>query len=312
MDTRQLSYFLGVVTHGGFGRAASHLHVSQPALSQAVAALEKDVGVPLLHRVPSGVRLTDAGAVLVPMARQVLRDLEAARTATESVGSAHVGQVDLALMPSQSIEPFTGLVRRLTDHHPGITLSARAAFGRQETVDLVLSGVCELGLVGALERPYPRTVVAHSLGQQEMVLLAPSDSPLPTDRPLAPEDLDGQRLLASPPGSVMREMADRLCAESGMTIAVEVEHRSAILPLVLAGVGVAVLSSAWADLARRAGAVVCRLTSPLRVQVDLIHRPTRLTPAAQAFLDLALGPGIRSHPEERPPRATGPRPAGPH
>lgn len=288
MDTRQLSYFLGVVTHGGFGRAATHLHVSQPALSQAVAALEKDLGVPLLHRVPSGVRLTDAGAVLVPIARQVLRDLEAARTATVSVGTDHSGQVDLALMPSQSIEPFTGLVHRLTDRYPRITLNARAAFGREEAVELVLSGACELGLIGALERPYPRTMVAHTLGQQEMVLLAPPGSSLPTDRPLTPEDLNGQRLLASPPGSVMRQMADRLCAESSMTITVEVEHRSAILPLVLAGVGVAVLSSAWADLAARSGAVVCRLTSPLRVQVDLIHRHTRLTPAAQALLDLAL------------------------
>ncbi|WP_114905775.1 LysR family transcriptional regulator [Ornithinimicrobium murale] len=290
MDTRQLSYFLGVVTHGGFGRAATHLHVSQPALSQAVASLEKDLGVALLHRVPSGVRVTDAGAVLVPMARQVLRDLEAARTATRSVGTDRTGQVDLALMPSQSIEPFTGLTRRLTDRHPGITLNARAAFGREEALALVLSGACELGLVGARPAPYPRSVVAHTLGQQEMVLLAPPNTPLPDDRPLTPDDLDGQRLIASPPGSVMREMAALLCAESTMTIAIEVEHRSAILPLVLAGVGVAVLSSAWADLAARSGATICRLSSPLRVQVDLVHRQTHLTPAAQAFLDLALEP----------------------
>ncbi|USQ81633.1 LysR family transcriptional regulator [Ornithinimicrobium faecis] len=288
MDTRQLTYFLGVVTHGGFGRAATHLHVSQPALSQAVAALEKDLGVPLLHRVPSGVRLTDAGATLVPMARQVLRDLDAARAATQSIGTDHTGRIDLALMPSQSIEPFTSLTARLSERHPGITVNARAAFGRDDAVALVLSGACELGLVGALAAPYPPAITAHRLGQQHMVLLAPPDTSLPSDRPLTPGDLDGQRLIASPPGSVMRAMADQLCAESGLTIAVEVEHRSAILPLVLAGVGVAVLSSAWADLARRAGAVVCQLQSPLRVEVDLICRHTALTPAAQVLLDLAV------------------------
>lgn len=287
MDTRQLSYFLGVVTHGGFGRAATHLHVSQPALSQAVAALEKDLGVTLLHRVPSGVRLTDAGAALVPQARQVLRDLEGARAAARSAGSGLTGRIDLAVMPSQSVEPLTTLLGQLLEHHPQITVNARAALGRDEAMDLVLSGACELGLVGALEQPYPATLAAHRLGRQEMVLLAPADTRLPTDRPLAAGDLDGQRLLVSPPGSVMRLVADELCAGSTMRIAVEVEHRSAILPLVLAGVGVAVVSSAWADLARTAGAQVCRLQSTAAIQVDLIHRHTPLTPAAQTFLDLA-------------------------
>lgn len=287
MDTRQLSYFLGVVTHGGFGRAATHLHVSQPALSQAVAALEKDLGVSLLHRVPSGVRLTDAGAALVPQARQVLRDLEGARAAARSAGSGRTGRIDLAVMPSQSVEPFTALVSESVERHPEITVNARAALGRDEVMDLVLSGACELGLVGALEQPYPATLAAHRLGRQEMVLLAPPDALLPTDRPLAAGDLDGQRLLASPPGSVMRLVADELCSASTMRIAVEVEHRSAILPLVLAGVGVAVVSSAWTDLARAAGALVCQLQSSAAIQVDLIHRHTRLTPAAQTLLDLA-------------------------
>ncbi|WP_109473021.1 LysR family transcriptional regulator [Ornithinimicrobium cavernae] len=288
MDTRQLTYFLGVVTHGGFGRAASQLHVSQPALSQAVAALERDLGVPLFHRVPSGARLTDAGAALVPMARQVLRDLAVARTATRSVGIDHTGRIDLALMPSQSVEPFTRLTRHLSRRYPEITINALATFGRDDSVALVLSGACELGLVGALARPYPPTIVRHTLGQQEMVLIAPADSELPADHPIGPGDLDGQRLVVSPPGSVMRQMADQLTYESTMTIAIEVEHRSAILPLVLDGVGIAVLSSAWADLARRAGAKVCSLQEPMRLQVDLIHRRTRLTPAAQALLDLAL------------------------
>lgn len=287
MDTRQLSYFLGVVTHGGFGRAATHLHVSQPALSQAVAALEKDLGVSLLHRVPSGVRLTDAGAALVPQARQVLRDLEGARAAARSAGSGRTGRIDVAVMPSQSIEPFTALVSELLERHPQITVNARAALGRDEAMDLVLSGACELGLVGALEQPYPATLAAHPLGRQEMVLLAPPDATLPTDRPLTAGDLDGHRLLASPPGSVMRLVVDELCAGSTMRIGVEVEHRSAILPLVLAGVGVAVVSSAWTDLARTAGAQVCQLQSSATIQVDLIHRHTPLTPVAQTLLDLA-------------------------
>lgn len=288
MDIRQLTYFLGVVTHGGFGRAATKLHVSQPALSQSVAALERDLGVPLLHRVPSGVTLTDAGEVLVPLARQVLRDLDVARVAPRSVGTELTGQVDLALMPSQGVEPFTTLMSRLTSRHPGLTVHADAAFVRDDVIALVRSGRCELGLVGALAAPYPSGLVVHTLGRQEMVLVAPPDSDLPKDHPLEPHELDGLRVVVSPQGSVMREMADRLISTSTMTMVVEAEHRSAILPVVLAGVGVAVLSSAWEPFARRSGASVFRLADPLQLQVDIVHRRVRLTPAAQALLDIAL------------------------
>jgi DNA-binding transcriptional LysR family regulator len=288
MDTRQLTYFLGVVTHGGFGRAASQLHVSQPALSQAIANLERDLGVPLFHRVPSGVVLTDAGEVLVPLARQVLRDLDVARTATRSVGEELTGRIDLALMPSQGVEPFTTLMRRLTERHPGLCVHGHASFVRDDAIALVRSGTCELGLVGALAAPYPSGIEVHTIGRQEMMLVAPPDSDLATDHPLQPDELDGQRLVVSPPGSVMRQMADRLMSRSTATIVVEAEHRSAILPLVLAGVGVAVLASAWAPLARRSGAKVLRLADTMHLQVDVIHRPVRLTPAAQAFLDVAV------------------------
>lgn len=287
MDTRQLTYFLGVVTHGGFGRAAAQLHVSQPALSQSVAALERDLGVPLFHRVPSGVHLTDAGEVLVPLARQVLRDLDVARVSTRSVGEQLTGCIDLALMPSQGVEPFATLMRRLTDRHPGLSVRAHASFVRDDALALVRSGTCELALVGALAAPYPSGIEVHTLGRQEMILVAPPRSGLPTDHPLSADELDGQRLVVSPPGSVMRQMADRLMSGSTMDIVVEAEHRSAILPLVLGGVGVAVLSSAWAPLARRCGAVVLRLADTMHLQVDVIHRPVTLTPAASAFLDVA-------------------------
>lgn len=288
MDTRQLTYFLGVVTHGGFTRAAAKLHLSQPALSQSVAALERDLGVALFHRVPSGVQLTDAGEILVPLARQVLRDLDVARVATCSVGTEFTGQIDLALMPSQGVEPFATLMRRLRRRHPGLKVHAEASFVRDDAIALVRSGACELGLIGALSAPYPSGLEVRTLGQQQMVLLTASDVDLPDDHPLRPEELDGLDLVVSPPGSVMRQMADRLVSESTMTIVIEVEHRSSILPLVLAGVGVAVVSSAWEHLARRAGAKVHRLERTMRLQVDIIHRPARLTTAAQALLDVAL------------------------
>src|SRR5260370_22277959 len=62
LDIRRLSLFLAVVEHGGFTRAAQAVHISQPALSQAIAELEAELGGPLVHRLGPPVELTDAGA----------------------------------------------------------------------------------------------------------------------------------------------------------------------------------------------------------------------------------------------------------
>ena len=62
MDARQLEYFLAIVEHGGFSKAAAALHVAQPSLSQAMANLEADLGVALFHRVGRGVVLSEAAA----------------------------------------------------------------------------------------------------------------------------------------------------------------------------------------------------------------------------------------------------------
>ena len=81
MDIRQLKFFLAVVDHNGFSRAAKHLMVAQPSLSQAIATFERELGMPLFHRIGRGVVLSEAGTALVGPARVVLRDLDEAKAA---------------------------------------------------------------------------------------------------------------------------------------------------------------------------------------------------------------------------------------
>jgi DNA-binding transcriptional LysR family regulator len=69
MDARQLEYFLAIVDHDGFGRAAQQLHIAQPSLSQSIANLERELGVQLFHRIGRGVVLSTAGSDLIAPAR---------------------------------------------------------------------------------------------------------------------------------------------------------------------------------------------------------------------------------------------------
>lgn len=288
MDARQLEYFLAIVDHDGFGRAAQHLHIAQPSLSQAIAGLERELGVPLFHRIGRGVVLSPAGSELIGPARQVLRDLRTARATMDSVKGIRRGRVELVTMPSPGIEPLATLTRRFTRRHPGITVAAEAAFTPDDVVTQVRQGACELGLVGSPGSISAPGVDVLVLEEQPFVLVGPPDGEFPTADPVSPAALAGARVIASPQGSLMRRIVDDLLSRGGeLHIAAEVAHRTSILPLVLQGVGLTVLPSAWAPLARRAGARVARLDIPDRLTVALLSRAAPMTPAARGFLAAA-------------------------
>ena len=288
MDARQLEYFLAIVDHEGFGRAAQRLHIAQPSLSQSIANLERELGVQLFHRIGRGVVLSTAGSELIAPARQVLRDLRTARATMESAKGLRRGTVELVTMPSPGIEPLGALTRRFSRRFPGVTIDAGAAFTPSEVIDKVRQGVCELGLVGASAAVSAPGVDVLPLEEQPFVLVGGPDDDFPEGDPVSHAALSGARMIVSPAGSLMRRIVDDFLAEgTEMQIVVEVAHRTSILPLVLQGVGLAVLPSAWAPLARRAGARTARLDPTAHLHVALLSRTAPLTPAAQAFVALA-------------------------
>jgi DNA-binding transcriptional LysR family regulator len=121
-----------------------------------------------------------------------------------------------------------------------------------------------------------------------MVVLPPS-SPLVGRRRLTMTDLAALPLVMTPPGTPMRRLIDAAFDDAGTTasLAVETEHREAIVALVLAGAGASILPAPLADGARASGAVTVALSPPLRRGVGLIWRRGPVSPAAQAFIAIA-------------------------
>ena len=110
MDVRQLRYFLAVVDHNGISRAAEQLRVAQPSLSQAIATFERELGMPLFHRIGRGLVLSEAGIALVGPARVVLRDLDEAKAVMSSLKGLRGGRIDIVTMPSPGMEPLTTIL----------------------------------------------------------------------------------------------------------------------------------------------------------------------------------------------------------
>lgn len=299
MDVRQLKFFLAVVDYGGFGKAAERLMIAQPSLSQAIAGFERELGMPLFHRVGRAVVLSDAGKALVGPARVVLRDIDEATAVMRELKGLRGGRVDLITMPSPGMEPLTIILTAFTGDHPGVTVNVAGGFTPQEILDSVRSGASEIGVLGSAEPTRAADLDVVALETQALVLISRSDDDGPTGPTVRREDLAGFRLIASQRGSLMRALVDDVLAE-GITasIVAEVAHRTSILPMVLNGIGRAVMPSSWTRVAQRAGARVQRIVPETCLYVAAVSRRSHLSAAAAALMNTAR------HYSERPAEPT--------
>ncbi|MFZ0251240.1 MAG: LysR family transcriptional regulator [Acidimicrobiales bacterium] len=288
MDSRKLAHFVAVVDHGGFTSASRAVFVSQPALSLAVKDLESELGVALFTRIGHRVRLTPAGSALLEPARQVLRDLETGRAAVAEVAGVLAGSLSLASLPTLAADPMAGLVGEFRRHYQGVRVELAAPEDSGDLFALVESGTCELGLTDAADVPV--TLVAVALGAQELVFILPPGSAPGGGDLLEALELGDIPLVVAPGGTSTRRLLDQQFEGLNRqpTLAVISAQREAILPLVVAGAGAALVPEAMALIAEKLGAVVARPNPRAVRDLVLVHRPGALSPAASRFVELSV------------------------
>ena len=284
MDLRQLAYFLAVVDEGTFTAAAGAASVAQPSLSQAVRTLEAELGTPLFHRVGRTVRLTAAGEALVEPARQALRDADTAREAVRAVAGLSAGRLDVASLPTLAAEPVAVLVGRFCQAHAGVGVRITAPEEPAGVEALVRSGVCEIGFTEV--HPGIAGLTQRTLFRQDLLAVWPPGAPGRATVSL--RTLCAAPLVTTPPGTSTRRLLEEAFTAEGLVprIAVEVNARDAILPLVLAGAGASLLPRRLTEGATAQGAVVTAVRPAISRAIGILHRPGPLSPAAAAFLTL--------------------------
>jgi LysR family carnitine catabolism transcriptional activator len=287
MDRRQLEYFLAVAAHGSFTSAAHSVGVTQPSLSHTILSLERELGTTLFHRLGRGVTLTTAGEALLEPARQVLRQFAMAYALVRNVGDLAAGRLDIVAVTTLAVDPLARLVGLFRRSYPAIDVTITDPEHATAVAEMVRTGQCELGMADfsvpveglrALEFP-----------EQEVLAVLPPGSVLPLNGSLDAEEVVAMDLIATPLGTTTRTLVEHALNASGVSIrvAVETSHRAAIVPLVLHGAGVALLPRPMAEDAERQGAVIAPLTPPVLRRVRLLWRRGPLSPAANAFIDLA-------------------------
>ncbi len=284
MDLEQLRTLIAAAEEGSLSAAARRRHLTQPAVSLQVKALEEEVGTPLFHRWGRGVEPTEAGRAVLRHAREALRSVEAARSEAAQVRGLERGRVRLGLTDAAA----TGLLPRVFApfhrRYPGIEvevevgstgpLLARLEDGR---VDLVLG---TLPVEDA-------EVEAVPLVTERLFLVAP---PAAAGMPLR-RLLEREAFIAYPRDATTRRLVDAALDAAGLPVrpAMEIGRPSVMVTLVEAGLGVSVLPRSVTDAPVRRGTVVRVGTRRLSVRRSLgMFRLRRraLEPAARAFAEI--------------------------
>ncbi len=244
LDVKRMKVFREVAARGSFSAAAESLSFTQSAVSQQVAALEREVGTKLLDRTPRGVRLTDSGRALVSHADAILARLESAEDELAELAGVRGGRLRLACFQSAGATLVPRAVAAFHGRHPKVELSMVDA-EPDEARTLLRSGDIDLALV------YDYAAVPGTLGEDlELQHLIDDiyDAVLQRDHPLARKaelrmkDLGSEPWIGPTDRSGCRLIVNRACQDAGYEarIAFEADETMAAQALVAAGMGVTI------------------------------------------------------------------------
>ncbi|MER5733602.1 LysR family transcriptional regulator [Streptomyces sp. NPDC002138] len=277
----QLRYLVAVADCRSITGAAASVFVAQSALSRAVQAMERDLGVELLARRGRGVDLTPEGARVVRLARTVLDAVEA----IDDIGTAHSGGARATLTvvatPTLALDLAADLVPAFTERHPGIDVRLQQYDSREVLTRELLEGRAELALV---DLPVDKELTTHHIQEREVVLISPMGSRLPDPVPF--RTLDGLDMVLPTPGTGRRTEMEAMFSCLGVrpVPCLEVDERLAWVTGVTDGRG----SLIWyRDVVSRAfghRAEIRSFTPPLLRPVGIAHARRPLSRAARAFI----------------------------
>lgn len=177
VEVREARYFIAVAEELNFGRAAERLHMSQPPLSAAVKALEKRLGVLLLHRTTRHVGLTSAGSVFLGHCRTVVAAAEAADSAARHAADGQAGEIRIGAVTTAFTGPLPQALQEYARSHPGVDVRVREV---DTHVGLELMQRRELDIALIRQLSVPRGFQRAVLKQESFVLAAPADWKLPS------------------------------------------------------------------------------------------------------------------------------------
>src|SRR5436190_10476731 len=298
LDVKRMRVIKDVAARGSFSGAADALSYTQSAVSQQIAALEREAGAVLVERNARGVRLTDAGSALVAHADAILARLDAAERELEAIAGLRGGHLRLVAFPSAASSLMPLAVAEFRRRHPAVELSLEPG-EPAEAMEALKAGQCDVALsLEASFEPFADDAIAKTpLLDDPMFLVLPGGHPLARKPDLRLEDLAEEAFIQ---GAIGTCPDTRILLRAGNAagfeprIAFQSNDYTAIQGFIAAGVGMGLIPD-LALISVRDDIVIRDLgpQAPSRGVFAATLAGSYQSPAAAAMLDILVEVGQR-------------------
>lgn len=286
---RQLKVFAAVARNLSYTRAATELHLSQPAVSMQIKQLEDSLGLPLFEQLGKRIFLTEAGQEVYHYGLSIAQQLEDLETALGRLKGLDQGKLRLAVASTANYFAPT-LLGAFCQRFPGITVSLDVT-NRESLLRQLAENLVDLVIMG--QPPAEMPLDAGAFMDNPLVIVAPPEHPLAGQHAIALKRLEQEVFLVREPGSGTRSAMERFFEKHGVriTTGMEIGSNEAIKQSVQAGLGLGLLSRATLSMELALGRLVILDVAhfPIRRHWYVVHRRgKRLSVVAQAFKDFLL------------------------
>ncbi|MEV4732326.1 LysR family transcriptional regulator [Saccharopolyspora sp. NPDC049426] len=286
MEVRRLRYLVHLAEHRSFTRAAASLHIAQPALSQQIRLLERELGAALVDRRSTGIALTPVGEIAVAEARQVMDRLDRAERAIRDAVTGQVGRLRIAYTRSAPGGVTAELVDRFREQHPGIELALTTGWTARNIADLRNGSLDAAFVRPPLDIPDLR---CDMLTTEELLLAVPAGHELASVRTVRRDQVEDEPVVLWPrenaPGMYDR-IANQIWPGSTPRVVREEPDDEQLLRAVADNAGIAPVPAPRARSLRTRGVRLKHLAAPRpTVDLALAYHP-ETSPALNHFLDL--------------------------
>jgi len=247
MDIASLQAFVIVADSGSFSVAADQLHLTQPAISKRIAALETDLNVRLFDRLGRAVRLTEAGTVLLPRARRILSEVDDSRRALRNLAGTVAGPLIIATSHHIGLHRLPPVLRIFTAQYPQVRLDMRF-MDSEIACAAVLRGAVELAII-TLPPRVEAPLEAQPLWTDPLIAVAAHSHPLAVLNPVAPQLLADYPAILPDETTFTRRIVEDSLAQFGVksSVAFATNYLETIKMMVIVGLGWSVLPRTLLD-----------------------------------------------------------------
>ncbi|MGB8797926.1 MAG: LysR family transcriptional regulator [Candidatus Aquilonibacter sp.] len=286
MEFRQLRSAVTIARRLSFTGAAEELAMAQPALSQQIAALERELGVRLFERTNRRVALTDAGRAFVARAERIIADLEAAAQEMTAFAGGLRGRVVVGTYQSFAEHLLPKLLGRFHAEQPGIEVAMREGMADElltrlagGTIDVFIGHLAGATLFAGFR--------AEPLYEDELVVAVAARHPLASRSTVRMEELRDEPFVIFRPGSASTHLLGQLARAAGFEprVAFESEDSLTVRSLVAEGLGVALYPRVIGNTPGPNVALLSVVPQRIMRTMSLVTRNSPYGPGASRFID---------------------------